>query len=168
MELALTASADDESFWAEAHEQDQRETEQEQSVVLDEPQLLRDGIEQGGTEDRPGNGSHATEDDGGEQQRREDELVGVRLDRLADVHVDRPGRAGKRRADAEGEKLEGDRVDAHRARGELVLPDRDPGATDAAVVDPREEQHDRGDEEDVEEVVVALERQEHPEDGVWL
>ena len=70
MELTLSPAAHDEPLRPEAHEQDQCEAEQEQAVVLDKAQLLGDGVEQSGAEDGAGDGAHAAEYDGREQQRR--------------------------------------------------------------------------------------------------
>ena len=68
VELELAAPVGDEPFGAEAHEQDEGEAEGEELVVLEEVELLRDQVEQGGAEERAADGAHAAEDDGGEQE----------------------------------------------------------------------------------------------------
>lgn len=68
MEFESFAAVGDEAFGAEAHQQDERDAEEEQLVVLHELEFGRDEVEECGADEGSAEGSHAAEDDGGEEE----------------------------------------------------------------------------------------------------
>ena len=70
VEFELAAPVRDEALGAEAHQQDEREAEGEELVVVQELELGRDQVEQCGADEGAADGAHAAEDDRGEEEGR--------------------------------------------------------------------------------------------------
>lgn len=159
VELQLASPVGDEALRAEAHQQDEREPEGEELVVVEELELVGNQEEQRRTDERTGDGAHAAEHDRGEQEGRvgrrgAGEQVLLGRDGVGDVRLDGAGQSGQRGADGERDELDAEAVDAHGERGGLVLADGDPGAADAGVAAAPEDEDDDGrDDEHQQEVV---------------
>src|SRR5713101_5454112 len=113
----------------------------------------------GGAEDRAGNGAHAAQDDHGEHADGLHEGEGLRVDEDLlgrEEHADRPREGG---AAGEGHELHAHERHAHGLRGRLVLADRLPGPADVRVLQPPVDEH--GDANDEQHDGVEVEGVDH-------
>ncbi len=89
--------------------------------------------EQDGAEHHAPHAAHAAEHHHDQDHHRDREAEHLRRRGLQLGHVEHAHHPGERRANGEGEQLVARGIDAHRARRDLVLADRRPGPSDAAV-----------------------------------
>ena len=143
----------DEPLRAQPHEHDEPEPEQQEPVVGELAQLLRQHEQDRRAEHRAGDRAHAAEDDGREQRDRLGEPEAVVGDDRGLVGEERPGEPGQHRAREEREDLDRAGADAHRPCGVLVLPDRDPRPAQPRILEMGEDQHDERDEQHDQHVV---------------
>jgi hypothetical protein len=111
-----------EALGPQDHHDDEGDAEDEHTEVLEVAELLREGREEDGTGDDAGNAPHAAQHDHAQDDGalHEDEAHGV--DEGLHVGEQESGDAGERCPHAEGKELHLHGVDAHRLRGQFVLP----------------------------------------------
>jgi hypothetical protein len=107
--------------------------------------------------------AHAAEHDHRNHHHRLDQHEAFGRDEPLDRGEHSAGDAAERRAHRECEQLHVRRVDAHRARRDLVFADRLPGAADSRVLHPHVDDDER--EHHEEQQVVILHRADQRESG---
>ena len=108
-----------------------------------EAQRLRQERQEHRAEHGPGRRAEAAEDDDGERLDRKDEREHVDIDEAKLQRHQRAGDADEERRDHERHQLVAHKVDAHDARGDVVVADRHPGAADPAALQVQRDEHRR-------------------------
>ena len=120
----------------EAHDGDDGQSIEQEAEFAELAQGFRKTDQHCRAERHARKAAHAADDDQCEDVDRDDELKRMRVDGAEHGGEDRPGKTGKSGAQAIGEKLDADEVDAERLGYVFIVADRHPGASQARLLEP--------------------------------
>ena len=146
--LPTAGTRGQEALRSPLHDEDEGDAVEQEAVLGELAEQLRQADDDDGPEDDAGDAAHAADGDDGHDQDRHVEADRARDDRAVEGHEDGPTEAGEGRSQHVGQRLGLDQVDAQGLGHVLVLADGHPGATQARVA---QSDGDEGDDEDADQ-----------------
>ena len=131
VQLRLPLAAGQQPFRSQQHHGDQDGAVDEEPILGELAQQLRQADQHDGADHDAGDVAHAAQDDERQRVDADQDVEALREDDADLGREQRPGQAAERRAEHEREELVDRRVDAGRLRHRFVLAHRIPGAPDA-------------------------------------
>ena len=143
---------------AENHESNHNGAEDQHPVQRELAQELGDHNQQKRPEHGAGNIAQPPQHHHAENQHRLVEGKRIGGDEALLGGEQGAGNPGKEGAERKGEQVLAEHVDPQRAGGHFVLPDRDPGAAEAGIDNPGNDEDRHGEKDEGEVIVVGRRR----------